>query len=139
MIQENEHKEGYNAKMDKKSLLRILSKLGRDGQIKNITVQLELDDKMKNLHFVCEPDIDESNTVIQSAIEQAKMKFNSYRLSPDPELRELIHKKIEEGEFIKEDTPYSGTSTPPPQDSDAMSAPSTPMSKSRSSKRYGLQ
>ena len=31
---------------------------------------------MQNLHFVCEPDIDESNTVIQSAIEQAKMKFN---------------------------------------------------------------
>ena len=30
----------------------------------------------KVLHFVCEPGIDESNTVIQSAIEQAKMKFN---------------------------------------------------------------
>ena len=47
LTQENEVKEGYNAKMDKKSLLRILSKLGRDGQIKNITVQLELNDKTK--------------------------------------------------------------------------------------------
>jgi len=143
MIQENEVKEGYNAKMDKKSLLRILSKLGRDGQIKNITVQLELNDKTKNLHFVCEPDIDESNTVIQSAIEQAKMKFNSYRLSPDPELRELIQKKIDEGEFIKEDTPYSSASTPPPLDSDTQSAPATPITRSKSSafdkKRYGLQ
>ena len=33
-------------------------------------------DRKKVLHFVCEPGIDESNTVIQSAIEQAKMKFN---------------------------------------------------------------
>ena len=36
---------------------------------------------------MCEPGIDKSNTVIQSAIEQAKMKFNSFRSSPEPELR----------------------------------------------------
>ena len=47
MIQLNELKEGYNAKMDKKSLLRILAKLQRDGQIKNITVNLQLGDKDK--------------------------------------------------------------------------------------------
>ena len=47
MIQENEIKEGYKAKMDKKSLMRILSKLGKDGQIKNITVELELEEKTK--------------------------------------------------------------------------------------------
>jgi hypothetical protein len=33
--------------MDRKSMLRILEKLGREGQIKNITVQLELDRKYK--------------------------------------------------------------------------------------------
>ena len=37
--------------MDKKSLLRILSKLGKDGQIKNITVQLQLDEKTKVCDF----------------------------------------------------------------------------------------
>ncbi len=53
MIQLNEQKEGYNAKMDKKSLLRILAKLQRDGQIKNITVNLQLGDKDKasNINF----------------------------------------------------------------------------------------
>jgi hypothetical protein len=30
----------------------------------------------QRLHFICEPGIEETNTVIQSAIEQAKMKFN---------------------------------------------------------------
>ena len=31
---------------------------------------------MKTLHFVCNPEVSEENTIIQSAIEQAKMKFN---------------------------------------------------------------
>ena len=39
---------------------------------------------------MCEPGIDKSNTVIQSAIEQAKMKFNSFRGSPEPELRYIL-------------------------------------------------
>ena len=74
--QENEIKEGYEAKMDKKSLMRLLVKLGEEGQIKNIVIKMALGEKLKTLHFVCEPHIDENHTVIQSAVEQAKMKFN---------------------------------------------------------------
>lgn len=76
MIQEQEVQEGYEAKMDKKSLMRLLSKLGREGQIKNIRVVFRHDQKSKTLHFVCNPEVSEDNTIIQSAIEQAKMKFN---------------------------------------------------------------
>ena len=76
MIQESEIREGQSAKMDKKSLMRLISKLGKEGQIHNIRCQFRDGDRKKVLHFVCEPGIDESNTVIQSAIEQAKMKFN---------------------------------------------------------------
>ena len=47
MIQENEAREGYGARMDKKSLMRILTKLGNDNHIKNITVELKLQDKIK--------------------------------------------------------------------------------------------
>ena len=76
MIQEDEYKEGNTSKMDKKSLMRLISKLGKEGQIHNIRCVFKHGDKKKVLHFVCEPGIDESNTVIQSAIDQAKMKFN---------------------------------------------------------------
>jgi hypothetical protein len=76
MIQENEVAEGYDAKMDKKSLLRLLTKLGNDGQIKNILVKLRFGGKAKTLHFVCEPNVDETHEVIKSAVEQAKMKFH---------------------------------------------------------------
>merc|ERR1719233_1340380 len=76
MIQEDEYREGNTSKMDKKSLMRLISKLGKEGQIHNIRCVFKHGDKKKVLHFVCEPGIDESNTVIQSAIDQAKMKFN---------------------------------------------------------------
>ena len=52
MIQENEAREGYGARMDKKSLMRILTKLGNDNHIKNITVELKLQDKIKVNFFV---------------------------------------------------------------------------------------
>ena len=35
MIQESENQEGQSAKMDKKSLMRLISKLGKEGQIHN--------------------------------------------------------------------------------------------------------
>jgi len=76
IIQENEAKEGYEARMDKKSLMRLISRLEAEGQVKEIRVDLDLAHKKKVLTFICDPDIDESNTVIQSAVEQAKMKFS---------------------------------------------------------------
>ena len=102
MIQESEIQEGQSAKMDKKSLMRLISKLGKEGQIHNIRCVFQVmlvshwsmllilvshwfqnGDRKKILHFVCEPGIDESNTVIQSAIEQAKLKFNIHTKSTD--------------------------------------------------------
>jgi hypothetical protein len=76
MIQEQEVAEGYSAKMDKKSLMRLLERLGREEQVRNIRVNFRHGQKSKQLHFVCNPDVSEDNTIIQSAIEQAKMKFN---------------------------------------------------------------
>ena len=78
IILENEQREGLGAKMDKKSLDRLLDKLAAEGQLKNIYIELRHEKtlRVKTLRFVCEPDIDETHTVIQSAVEQAKMKFN---------------------------------------------------------------
>lgn len=70
VIQENELVEGYDAKMDKKSLLRLLMKLSEEGQIKNIFIKMRFGERVKTLHFVCQPDIDENHTIIQSAVEQ---------------------------------------------------------------------
>jgi hypothetical protein len=56
-INEEEDKEGYNVKIDKKSLVRLLVKLSKDGHIKVIKIVLKGGTKEKVLSFVCEPDI----------------------------------------------------------------------------------
>jgi hypothetical protein len=56
-INEEEDKEGYNVKMDKKSLIRLLVKLSKDGHVKVIKIVLKGGTKEKMLSFVCEPDI----------------------------------------------------------------------------------
>ena len=106
IILENEQREGLGAKMDKKSLDRLLDKLAAEGQLKNICVELRHEKRLKTLRFVCEPDIDETHTVIQSALEQAKMKFNilprhsaAAGFQDDPEIsKEFASKSI--GEFF---------------------------------------
>ena len=76
IIHEEEHMEGVTTRMDKKSLLRLLVKLAEEGLVKNLIFHMKLGEKMKRLHFICDPTIDENHTVIQSALEQAKMKLN---------------------------------------------------------------
>ena len=76
-IQENERNEGHDTKMDKKSLLRIMKQLTIEKQIENITIKIQVGERVKMLHFVCEPGIDANHSAIKSAVEQAKMKLNS--------------------------------------------------------------
>ncbi|XP_066593076.1 general transcription factor 3C polypeptide 1 [Prorops nasuta] len=75
MINEEEEKEGYIVKIDKKSLIRLLQKLAKDNLVKNIKLTLNANGKEKHLTFVCDPSIDTDHTVIKSAVEQAKIKF----------------------------------------------------------------
>uniref|UniRef100_A0A6V7I8R1 Uncharacterized protein n=1 Tax=Bracon brevicornis TaxID=1563983 RepID=A0A6V7I8R1_9HYME len=75
-INEKEEIEGYPGKIDKKSLIRLLHKLAMDRLVKNIKVTLTTHDgKKKSLTFICDPSIDIHHSVIESAVEQAKMKF----------------------------------------------------------------
>jgi hypothetical protein len=74
LIADNEKKEGFDGKMDRKSLRRILSNLAESGFIKNIRIKLKLGQKTKELLFICDPNIDESHTIIQSAVEQVHVK-----------------------------------------------------------------
>ncbi|XP_026830371.1 general transcription factor 3C polypeptide 1 [Ooceraea biroi] len=75
MIYEEEIKEGYDKKIDKKSLIRLLQKLAKDNLVKNIKLTLSANGREKNLTFICDPNIDIDHTVIKSAVEQAKVKF----------------------------------------------------------------
>ncbi|KAK2581360.1 hypothetical protein KPH14_008126 [Odynerus spinipes] len=75
MINGEEDKEGYDVKIDKKSLIRLLQKLAKDNLVKNIKLTLSANGREKHLTFICDPNIDTDHTVIKSAVEQAKVKF----------------------------------------------------------------
>ncbi|KAK0180773.1 hypothetical protein PV327_003123 [Microctonus hyperodae] len=75
MINEEEEREGYSVKIDKKSLIRLLQKLANENLVKNIKLTLSANGTKKILTFICDPSINVNHSVIQSAVEQAKIKF----------------------------------------------------------------
>ena len=79
IIKETEAEEGYDGKMDKKSLQRILTRLAAEGQIKNILVKLSFGERNKTLHFICDPGIDEGDEIIRSAHSSCS-KTHMYRV-----------------------------------------------------------
>nr|XP_034186691.1 general transcription factor 3C polypeptide 1 [Osmia lignaria] len=99
MIHEEEDKEGYDVKIDKKSLVRLLQKLAKDNLIKHIKIVLSGNGKEKTLTFICDPNIDVNSAVIQSAVEQAKLKFY---LSGCEKSKSSIKRNIEKSEATKD-------------------------------------
>ncbi|XP_034239860.1 general transcription factor 3C polypeptide 1 [Thrips palmi] len=75
LIHEEEEKEGLSTKIDRKSLHRLLEKLNKDGHIKTIRVHMKGSCKEKTLNFVCQPGVTVDHSLIQSALDQAKMKM----------------------------------------------------------------
>lgn len=99
MIYEEEDKEGYDVKIDKKSLIRLLQKLAKDNLVKNIKLTLSANGLEKNLTFICDPNISTDHTVIKSAVEQAKVKFCLLA----SQKAKMLAKKTAEGKQEKED------------------------------------
>lgn len=63
--------------MDRRSLKRLLARLSNEGQVKllRIILRSEEDNRTRALNFVCKPGVDMKNSVIRSAVDQAKMKL----------------------------------------------------------------
>lgn len=57
MIYEEEIKEGYEARMDKKSLLRIIHKLALDKLVQHLQITLQANNREKVLRFICDPSV----------------------------------------------------------------------------------
>lgn len=75
MIKEEEDKEGYFVRIDKRSLARVLQRLAKDNLVKYIKLTLSDNARQKVVTYICDPSIDKNHSLIQSAVEQAKIKF----------------------------------------------------------------
>lgn len=121
LITTEEIKEGLDVRIDRRSLKRLLARLSNEGQLKNLRIVLRYNycsihlktniliinflrcgDRERVLNFICQPGIDQNNSVIRSAIDQAKMKLfclskNKYNrnTTPKPEKTQSKSDKIE--------------------------------------------
>lgn len=75
LIKEFEKNDGHATSIDKKSLMRLVVKLSKDGYIKYKKATLTSDQKEKTVCFICDAGIDDDHSIISSALDQAKMKF----------------------------------------------------------------
>lgn len=62
-------------KMDKRSLLRLLIRLEKDGQVKYLQLKVTSQSSHEMLKFLCEPNITPSHPLIQTTIEQTKSRM----------------------------------------------------------------
>lgn len=70
-----EAREGVDARIDRRSLRRLLARLACEGQIKQMRIVLRCGERERALNFICQPGVDQTNSVIRSAVDQAKLKL----------------------------------------------------------------
>ncbi|KAK4883978.1 hypothetical protein RN001_000249 [Aquatica leii] len=74
-IHAQEQKEGYNVKADRKSFQRIYTRLVRSGLIKILQIVLKSAKTRRAVTVLCDPSLDVRHSIIESIIEQLKMKI----------------------------------------------------------------
>ena len=149
IIDQERQEGGHDGSMDRKSLQRILAKLATEGQIKTINVKLKHPDskKEKEMTFVCEPNVTEHHTIIQSAVDQAKMKFNIVPKDRDnlQKLKEeygaknqhrLIKDENNEGDILDDQDLDTSILS---KKADNAGIPASPKYDKRQGRKYGLQ
>ncbi|KAF5280382.1 hypothetical protein FQR65_LT03191 [Abscondita terminalis] len=75
VIQSQEQEEGYNVKVDRKSFQRIYARLVRNGLIKILQIILKSVNTRRVVTVLCDTSLDVRHSLIQSVIEQLKMKI----------------------------------------------------------------
>ncbi|KAI0233752.1 General transcription factor 3C polypeptide 1 [Lamellibrachia satsuma] len=86
-IIDQEFEEGHEYRLDKKSLIRLIDRLVKEGQIKSIKTMIECGSGLKELYFVCVPEMASDDPLIQSAIEANKQKTIGLNKEATSELR----------------------------------------------------
>ena len=75
MIRDQDQKDGYKTKLDKRTLRRICCQLVRGGKLVQKQIILNIDESPETLDFISKLGVDSKrNAVICSAIQRVKMK-----------------------------------------------------------------
>lgn len=78
LIFSHDAEQGYNVRVDKKSIARIYTRLVKGGDIKIFKIILKCVEFKRSTDIICDPSFDINDSIIISAIEQLKMKFSHF-------------------------------------------------------------
>ncbi|XP_060715992.1 general transcription factor 3C polypeptide 1-like [Tachysurus vachellii] len=76
-LMDEEKQEGVNTKVCKKSILRLIRTLSREGFLKMYRTTVIQDGVSKNVEFVVHPSVTPDDPLVRSAIEQVRFKISS--------------------------------------------------------------
>uniref|UniRef100_A0A8C9V0C8 Ral transcription factor IIIC subunit 1 n=1 Tax=Scleropages formosus TaxID=113540 RepID=A0A8C9V0C8_SCLFO len=92
MIMDEEKQDGVSTKCCKKSILRLLSSLAREGVLKLFRTTVIQDGVSKKVEFVVHPSITPDDPLVRSAIEQIRFRISSSTAAQEVEKNENIEK-----------------------------------------------
>nr|XP_022298203.1 general transcription factor 3C polypeptide 1-like [Crassostrea virginica] len=97
LIREREREENQEHMVDKKSILRLIAILVREKKIHIVNTVLVDGKREKNLQMLLSKEVDPSDQIVKSLIDQAQMKFQAVN-------KEHLHKKRDKSRMIEENT-----------------------------------
>ncbi|TRY86133.1 hypothetical protein DNTS_030204, partial [Danionella cerebrum] len=78
LLVEEERKDGINTKLCKKSVLRLVQALSREGLVKVYRTIVVQDGVQKKVEFVVHPSVSLDDPLVKSGIEQVRLRMSSY-------------------------------------------------------------
>uniref|UniRef100_A0A8C2F3I2 General transcription factor IIIC subunit 1 n=1 Tax=Cyprinus carpio TaxID=7962 RepID=A0A8C2F3I2_CYPCA len=93
LLTEEEKKDGINTKVCKKSVVRLIRSLSREGLLKLYNTIVIQDGVQKKVEFVVHPSVAPDDPLVKSAIEQIRLRMSSS--ASGARVRSLFHVSVE--------------------------------------------
>uniref|UniRef100_A0A8K9X699 B-block binding subunit of TFIIIC domain-containing protein n=1 Tax=Oncorhynchus mykiss TaxID=8022 RepID=A0A8K9X699_ONCMY len=116
LVQDEEKLDGVNTKCCKKSILRLIRSLSKEGMLKLFRTTVIQDGVSKKVEFIVHPSVSPSDALVKSAIEQVRFRISSSYPAARNEMQEEEKAKERERSSVGNDSQVSSIflSLPPP-------------------------
>uniref|UniRef100_A0A8K9UUT8 B-block binding subunit of TFIIIC domain-containing protein n=1 Tax=Oncorhynchus mykiss TaxID=8022 RepID=A0A8K9UUT8_ONCMY len=103
LVQDEEKLDGVNTKCCKKSILRLIRSLSKEGMLKLFRTTVIQDGVSKKVEFIVHPSVSPSDALVKSAIEQVRFRISSSYPAARNEMQEEEKAKERERSSVGND------------------------------------
>ncbi|XP_070965407.1 general transcription factor 3C polypeptide 1 [Oncorhynchus clarkii lewisi] len=105
LVQDEEKLDGVNTKCCKKSILRLIRSLSKEGMLKLFRTTVIQDGVSKKVEFIVHPSVSPSDALVKSAIEQVRFRISSSYPAARNEMQEEEKAKERERSSVGNEVP----------------------------------